>query len=222
MFIFDTHVHTSETSQCGKIDARTLVRLYKEAGYHGLVITDHYYRGFFQTLSAHNWKDKINEYLRGYFAALDEGKKIGIKILLGMEIRFDEHPNDYLVYGFDIDFLYKHKKLYTMSLKNFKNFIEGSPMLIYQAHPFRITVEPADPQYLHGVEVNNGNPRRDSHNDKVHAFAAKYGLKMLSGSDFHRTEDLARGGIAIPNSPTTSVELVNLLSVEENVKLLKQ
>ena len=43
---YDTHVHTSETSICGKVDAKTLVRLYKKAGYTGVVITDHYSREF--------------------------------------------------------------------------------------------------------------------------------------------------------------------------------
>ena len=43
-FKLDIHVHTSETSSCGQVSAQEAVRLYEQAGYDGIIITDHYHR----------------------------------------------------------------------------------------------------------------------------------------------------------------------------------
>ena len=43
-YFYDTHVHTDESSACGKVPGRQAARLYKAAGYQGIVITDHYTR----------------------------------------------------------------------------------------------------------------------------------------------------------------------------------
>ena len=48
IYKYDIHTHTSEVSPCGKVEAEKVVELYKEAGYTGIVITDHYYEGFFE------------------------------------------------------------------------------------------------------------------------------------------------------------------------------
>ena len=39
---YEIHSHTKETSQCAKISAKELVEKYKELGYSGIVITNHY------------------------------------------------------------------------------------------------------------------------------------------------------------------------------------
>ena len=46
-FKYDLHVHTMDTSRCGMVDGARMVRLYKKAGYQGIVIADHYYHGYF-------------------------------------------------------------------------------------------------------------------------------------------------------------------------------
>lgn len=221
MYIYDTHVHTSETSPCGKIDARTLVHMYRNTGYHGLVITDHYFRGYFESLPYEKWEDKVSRYLAGYHTALEEGRKVGLNILLGIEIRFDENSNDYLVFGIDEDFLYKNKELYALTLKTFSEFIKGTSILIYHAHPFRVKMTRMDPELLHGIEVYNGNPRHNSNNNLADDFATANNLKKLSGSDFHQVPDLARGGIVLPEAPTDSVRLAQLLREDRIIKLLQ-
>ena len=78
-----------------------------KAGYTGVVITDHYSREFSKqqrmTIGI-----KVDEYLTGYFTAFEEGKRMGLKVLLGMEIKFNEGLNEYLIYGFNPDFLYEN------------------------------------------------------------------------------------------------------------------
>lgn len=221
MYIYDTHVHTSETSFCGKIDARTLVHMYRNAGYHGLVITDHFYRGYFESLPFEKWEDKVSCYLAGYRNALEEGRKVGLNILLGMELRFDENINDYLIFGIDEDFLYKNEELYAHTLKTFGELIKGTSILIYHAHPFRVNMTRMDPELLYGIEVYNGNPRQISNNNLADDFATANHLKKLSGSDFHQAPDLARGGIALPEAPSDSGRLAQLLREDRIIKLLQ-
>ena len=210
-FKYDTHVHTSETSICGKDDAKTLVRLYKKAGYHGIVITDHYTKDFFEGLAQDSWNKKMDRYLTGYFTAVEEGKRIGLRVLLGIELKFGENNNEYLVYGFEPDFLYQNPGLYEMDLKSFSKFAEDTRLLVYQAHPFRVMVTPADPRYLHGVEIYNGNPRHNSYNERAYDYAVRHNLKMLSGSDFHQMQDTSRGGIILKEAPENSLEFANIL-----------
>lgn len=197
MFKYETHLHTDETSPCGKVPAVEAVRIYKNAGYTGIVVTDHYTRGFFEKQLFKSWDDKIDLYLAGYHKALEEGAKLDLDVHPGMEIQFNENPNDYLVYGFDEQFLRTHKKLYKLGLEAFRKLTAGSGIIIVQAHPFRPRMIPAKPSLIDGVEIYNGNPRHDSSNHLALEYAKENGLKMLSGSDFHQVQDAARGGIIV-------------------------
>lgn len=196
--LFDSHVHTSEVSFCGKVPAMEMVRRYKKAGYEGIIITDHYYGGYFDSLSGLPWEQKVESFLSGYKIALKEGSRIGLKVLLGMEITFFNSPEDYLVYGLDEEYLIGNPKLYDHTLDSFKSYIEGTGALIFQAHPFRRGLTPAPYDLLDGVEIYNGNPRHNSNNDSAYAYAKDNNLKMIAGSDGHQIEDVGKAGILIP------------------------
>ena len=47
MYKYELHAHTAECDLAARVGARDMVRLYKEAGYDGIVITDHYFQTFF-------------------------------------------------------------------------------------------------------------------------------------------------------------------------------
>ncbi len=220
MFKIDTHIHTVETSSCGRIEAREIVRLYKEAGYHGIIITDHYFDLYFDNLVDLSWDEKIDQFLRGYHHASEEGTKQGLKVFLGLELRFTENPNDYLVYGITEGFLKEHKELYTLGLKGFKKLIEKENILIIQAHPYRKHMIVAAPEDIHGVEVYNGNGRHNSHDEFSFAFAKEHSLMMSSGSDFHELEDLARGGMVFDHEINTAEDFVNALRDKSALELL--
>ena len=211
MFKYDVHVHTSETSSCGKVPAVQVVRMYKDAGYKGIIITDHFFNGFFDSLGSISWESKIDSFLCGYKSAKSEGDKVGLTVILGMEMRFNNSPNDYLVYGTDETLLKNNSEIYKFGLEKFKTFAKDNGLLIYQAHPYRPNITAASPKLLDGVEVYNGNPRHNSHNNSALEFACHNGLKMLSGSDFHQVEDLARGGIILEQKVHNMDELLAVL-----------
>ena len=220
MFQLDTHVHTAETSACGRIFARDVVRLYKEAGYDGIVITDHYTKEFFEAPNTLSWNEKIDNYLSGYKKAVDEGSKLGLTILLGIELRFTENPSDYLVYGITEEFLKEYPRLYELGVHKFRQLIEKEDILLFQAHPYRNGMVVAPPDYLHGVEVFNGNARHNSRNEKAYRFAKEHGLMMSSGSDFHELEDLNSGGMIFKNNIKTSSELVKAFRNNDVIELI--
>lgn len=197
IYKYETHCHTVETSSCGRVKAKEAVRIYKTAGYTGIVITDHYYNGFFEMHPFSSWNKKIDLFLSGYKNALKEGQRLGMDVLLGMEIRFTENANDYLVYGFEEAFLRENEKLYALGLKSFREFTADMGIIIIQAHPFRPCMVPAPPSLIDGVETYNGNPRHNSSNQQALQYALDNKLKMLSGSDFHQPQDAARGGIIV-------------------------
>ncbi len=221
LYRFDTHVHTAEVSPCGKVPAREVVHLYKEAGYDGIVITDHYTAGLFRDTHPSEWEAVVDRYLEGYRTARNEGKKIGLNVILGIELRFEGHINDYLVFGVDEEFLKEHPNLPSLGLKGFKKLIEGKDILVYQAHPFRPGMIPSDPDLLDGIEVYNGHPGQMSNNPLALEYAISNNLKMISGSDFHQVPHLARGGIVLPEKIDTPRELVRMLKEDRIISLIR-
>ena len=210
-FKVDPHVHTSNTSPCGMIPGRRLADLYKQAGYDAIVITDHFCPEFFADLANMSWTEKIHRYLAGYRDAAERGGQIGLLVLFGLELRFPGSWNDYLVYGLGEDTLKAHPDLLDLGLEQFYALSRAEGFLIYQAHPFRPRISQAEPRFLDGVEVHNGNPRHDSRNPLAYRYARENGLRMLSGSDCHQIEDVGQGGVVLAERVGTTRELVNLL-----------
>ena len=66
-------------------------------------------------------------------------------------------------------------------------------------------------KYIDGIEVNNGNPRQSSRNDIARIWADMFGLRKISGSDFHQPEDVGLGGIIACRDVNDEKELCELL-----------
>ena len=211
-YLYDCHVHTAEVSWYGMVPAAEMVHLYKIAGYTGIVITDHYFKEYFEAMPDDwTWEQKIEHYLGGYKQAWEAGQKIGLEVLLGMELRFHNRIEDYLVYGITPEFLVEHPHLYEHTVESFIHFSREHDLMIIQAHPFRTGQEPAPADCLDGVEVYNGNSGHDSRNHLALDYAEKHGLIQVSGSDAHRVVEVGAGGIWIDKVVHTSMELADYL-----------
>ncbi len=217
---YDLHVHTSEVSPCGKIPGRLLAELYKDAGYAGIVITDHFCPEFVTGLGGLAWPDKVERFMAGYREAEARGAEIGLDVFFGLEMRFAGVWKDYLVYGPDAAFLAAHPDLAEIDLARFRELSAAPGYLVFQAHPFRSEVGPADPRLLDGVEVYNGNPRHDSQNHLAWRFAEENGLRMIAGSDCHQLEDVGRSGIEVRERLASQAELIRILREERTGRLI--
>ena len=212
MKLYELHAHTSEISACGRLSARDLVYMYKQAGFDGLVVTDH--MNAEQRFHKNHTipRARMDAFLEGYRQARRFGQAVGLNVLLGFEIRFPDGDEDYLVYGADECWLANHADCYMTDLARFRDMTRDQGILIVQAHPFRAGLRAADPRLLDGVEGYNRNPRHNSANDRALAYARRNGLAVCTaGSDAHRTEDVGRGGMWVPEGITDSSGLAAAL-----------
>lgn len=208
-FLFDTHIHTEESSSCGRVAAADVVARYKSLGYRGIVITDHMHAA---SLDRHGgtYKENVDCFLKGYHAAKAHADE-DFKVILGMEIRFLENDNDYLVYGFEEDFLYSRDLAHIPTLEDFMPIAKENNLAIFQAHPFRTNMQIMAPGIVDGVEVYNGHGNHDSRNDIAYHWAEKFGFRMLSGSDFHGVLTMEPGGVYFEEDVNDSKDVAKAL-----------
>ena len=209
-YIYELHCHTSEVSGCGRIEAAEIVRILKNKGYSGVVITDHLTPNGFSNEPLDDWRKFVDRFLDGYKKAKTASSE-DFQVFLGAEIRFPQHDNDYLLYGIDEDFLYNNPYINRMSLKEFSALARRNNILIVQAHPFRNNMTVVNPDLIDGYEIYNGNKRHQSRNELAETMATMYGKIKTSGSDLHQDEDVARGGIVSSVEIKTQAELCELL-----------
>lgn len=192
MYRYELHCHTCETSPCGKLPAAEMVRQYHDLGYQGMCITDHMMWKFTDMVPDETWDARVDRYLKGYKAAKEEGDRLGMDIILGMEITFRPEPfRDYGVFGIDEAWLRSHPNPLDMTLKEFYTRF-GKELLIIQCHPYRDN-DVIFEGYFHGIEVVNRHPRSVNRNDMAIALAKKHPECFRTvGSDAHRTTDVAR------------------------------
>ncbi len=215
MGLYEIHCHTAEVSVCGKVKAKEVVKLHSRAGFEGICITDHYFRGYFDNLGALSWEKKTDEYLQGYRLAKAEGEKTGLNVFLGLEIRFDENTNDYLVFGVEEKMLYENPRLYEIGVEGFYEFAKEENLLLVQAHPYRDRMTRTKSGFLHGIEAFNANPRQDSRNHLAKSHAEKNRLIKTGGSDFHRECDLFMAAMNFKRKIHDSEDLVNAIRAGE-------
>ena len=190
MFKTETHLHTSEVSRCGKLSSTQLVKLYNEAGYTTILVTDHFQSNVLDTLGEISWEDKVTIFLSGYYRVKVAAEKLGMHALLGAEFCFVGQPNHYLAYGITEEFLCKHPDLHKMSISEFYSIAKAAGVYMVQAHPYRDDNCYPTPEYADAVEVYNGNPRHNDYNDRAEQYAAEYGFPVTSGSDAHQLPDM--------------------------------
>ena len=103
-YLFDTHIHTMESSSCSEVAAADIVARYKKLGYDGIIVTDHVSAYQFKK-HATTYEEQSKKYMEGYTAA----KKLedeNFHVIQGMEIRFLENDNDYLLYVYTVVFFF--------------------------------------------------------------------------------------------------------------------
>lgn len=221
----DVHVHTSEVSGCGQLPGAEMARLYKQAGYDAIVITDHLIAGTHQDMTP---EARAEWYDSGYRAAKAEGEKIGLTVLLGAELRFFGGNEDFLLYGLtpeDVQWIFEKLDADTR-LDGFYPLVrQFGRMLLIQAHPFREPLRHAPTELLDGVEVYNAaNANHKNHNDQALAYArsARPGFIQTSGSDAHMLSQVGHGGLIADAPIRTESELVAWLRAHPVPKRIEE
>jgi predicted metal-dependent phosphoesterase TrpH len=218
---YELHCHTGDVSRCAAIDAEKLVEMYKEKGYDGIVITDHYSPQTFLDKHLFCPQREVDFYLSGYKKALAAAGN-DFTVLLGMELRFYGNGNDYLVYGMTENFIRENGNLMTYYPRRFHKLAQKNNMIFIQAHPFRPYIFRTNPKYLDGCEIYNAKDRDKGINQRSEAWAEKYNMKIRTGgADFHReAHEGNMSGIITEKRIENNNDLLEILRKNE-FKILK-
>ena len=210
MFKTELHCHSKSVSACAQVSNEQIINKFKEAGYSTLVLANHFTRGTQGYLNCEEYSDFVTAYLKGYEDLKKDAEGV-LTVLLGMELRFDENSNDYLIFGITEEFLRNNPPLYEMNPSSFSKLARENGILFVQAHPFRNSMTVVQPWLLDGVEVFNGHMGHDSRNEIANMWADKYNLIKTSGTDFHYNHVPANAGILTENKIEDMKTLVEVL-----------
>ena len=212
-YLIETHCHTDESSNCGRMPRAEAVKMYHAMGYNGMMISDHLHNYTFRTLKKTipdpTWEEKVEYFLKGYKAALKEAENYpGFKVYLGAELRFDKNDNDYLLFGLSEEILLSLDGIIEMRPEKGLELVKSKGCAVIQAHPFRDDCVVMEPGVCHGIEVYNGHST-ESRNDIALEWAKKFGFIKTAGSDFHG--GIPNSGILTDTLPNDENELRDLI-----------
>ncbi|MBQ8639325.1 MAG: PHP domain-containing protein [Lachnospiraceae bacterium] len=178
----ELHMHTSPASGCSEIPPQEAVETYSRLGYNSVVITNHFYKGM---RFCEDREKCIETYLQDYDLAVETGKKLGVHVIFGCEIRFTENNNDYLLFGIDRNFLETAWESFDLGIEAFSRRYRKDGVMIIQAHPNRDYMVKVDPQCLDGIEAFNLHPHHNSRVGLTASYAKSHGLLITAGTDYH-------------------------------------
>ena len=195
--LYETHLHTSIASRCAHSRGSEYVRHYQDLGYSGIIVTDHFYRGYTAITKKLPWKEWVHRFCRGFEETRDEGARRGFDVFFGWEETFDG-IDDYLVYGLDKEWLMEHPESQKWSRSEQHRAVRAAGGCVVQAHPFRYHSDIGRLKYsvdfVDGIEAANmGNDRTSD--ALAMRFARGIGLTTTAGTDIHNVERVMEGKV---------------------------
>lgn len=184
---YETHCHTAPVSKCGKASVEDTVSFYKEMGYDGIFITNHFLDGNINPeVRKLDYPGQIDYYFSDYETGAKLGESLGIKVFPGVELSYK--GTDFLIYALDKDWYKAHPEILEMKKTDELAFMMEEGAFVIQAHPYReahyIDHIRLFPRSVHGAEIiNSGQPWEM--NEMVPLYAKQYGLLETAGSDNH-------------------------------------
>lgn len=195
MYLYETHLHTFPVSKCARSDARESLTLYKNLGYAGVFITNHFIDGNINCDRFLPYAERIEFYFSDYENGVQIGKELGLSVFSGIESSYK--GTDFLIYGLNKAWFLEHPEIEQLKKSQMLTLMADSGALIIQAHPFReaayIDHIRLFPRHVHGVEVYNAC-RTELENEMAELYAKRYGLIEFAGSDKHSANQPSRLG----------------------------
>lgn len=218
-FWMEMHCHSATGSGCAKVYPTETPKLYVNAGYNGLVATDHFCLKMQHPGSYEEYKVKVERAILGYHVMKIAAPE-DFTVLLGAEMSLSTQSgcNHFLVYGLDEQFLYDSFCMTEMTLEELYNYLHENGKMIFQAHPYREGCSRNDPRFLDGIEAFNNPRAKLPDNLQAEKWGIEHNMPMISGSDFHTVDATASGGVCFPREIRTNDDLLAALK-EGNYKI---
>ena len=226
-YLYETHLHTAESSRCARTPGREMAKAAKEAGYAGIFVTDHNWGGNCAVDRSLPWDAWVHEYCKGYREAKAWGDENDFPVFFGYEAGY--HGPEFLIYGVDEDWLLTHPEIRDADTRKQYELIHAVGGMVIQAHPYReewyIEKVMLFPDDVDGVEAINGchsNPRSPGHynpvfDERAIAYGQEHGFVMTAGSDAHNP-DMLFGGTAFKREIKSVQDYVSaILSNEDHI-----
>ena len=219
-FLYETHMHTCQGSACGRATGKEQARVYKDAGYTGIIITDHFFGGNTAVSRLLPWEERIDLFWRGYEEAKEEGDRIGLDVFFGLEqnIHFDE----YLIYGLTKEYMKAHPEMEHWNRHQQLEEVHKAGGCVIQAHPFRMR-DYMDRirlglRYCDGIELANaGNKQMDD--ARAWLYAQEFGLRTTAGSDNHCGANWPLYGVMLEKRLASIDDYVDIIMGGKTVQL---
>lgn len=226
-YLYETHLHTSQSSACAHSTGAEMSKAALEAGYTGIIVTDHNWGGNTRIYPGMAWESWVREYGKGYLDAKAYGDAHGLDVFFGYEA--GHRGTEFLIYGVDLDWLTAHPEIKTATVEEQYRLIHEAGGMVIHAHPFReepyipeIRLYPDHVDGVEGINATHSNRRSKSHNDpafdaRAIRYTREHGLPMTAGSDIHST-NLLGGGVAFQRKLTSIEDFCHaILSGEDYV-----
>ena len=134
MYKYETHCHTSPVSKCGKASVKDTVVFYKEFGYDGIFITNHFLDGNINPeAKVLPYRDQIDYYFSDYEEAVKIGEDVGLKVFPGVELSYK--GTDFLIYGLEKEWYKDHPEILEMKKTEELPYLMEAGAFVIQAHP---------------------------------------------------------------------------------------
>ena len=216
MIKLETHCHTFGGSVCAISPNEILIEDYLNAGYGGIVITNHISRSCYEYHKGETHAEKVRFYYSMIENLTEKFKPYNVKVFWGSEIRIVPENGsvigeEFTVYGISEKDMLDNKPFYTFTQEELFRFAEKRGLFMYQTHPFRDGVICGNPRFLHGAEIFNGHYHHYNHNGLAKDFCVKNGLIGMSGTDYHQAHQPITGGIYVPENICTNEQLTEYI-----------
>ena len=220
MYKYETHLHTGQASACASASGSYQAKAYKKAGYTGIIITDHFFRGNTCIPRSLPWEKRVELFCRGYEDAKKTGNQIGLQVFFGWEETFD--GQDFLIYGLDKEWLLNHPEVEHWTIRQQFEEVDRNGGLVIHAHPFRdrpyIPKIRLFPHLVHGVETFNAS-NHEEENQLAYTYAKQYDLAMTAGADSHH-HDIICSGIRVEEKFKSIEDYIRVIKNREKLEII--
>ena len=224
LYRYETHCHSNYCSRCAHSSPEELVYAYHQAGFAGLVLTDHFIHGNTCVDPNLPWEQRMQQYYDAYLMAMAAAQPLDFDVIFGIEHAYGGGL-EALCYGIDFEFLVSNPDIPELSIDTFAQRVHDYGGLVIQAHPYRYggweIQFPSD--ILDGIEVYNAGNAPEK-NQMAMELVTGTNLILTSGSDLHHINEpkLGTAGITLPYRIHTGKELVAALKQKDHRLILPQ
>lgn len=219
--LIDLHAHSSGISKCCRIPAPEVIRTAREHGMDGIVLTNHYHKGY---ITDGDIPAFAARYVEEYHYAKCCGEEQDFPVFFGIEVTMERHGGAHLlVYGVGEDFPLQYPALFDMTQEELYRLVKSHGGTLIQAHPYRQNVDRMlDPACLDGVEINCHPLYEGTHLEALTKFAKAHRLLLSCGGDYHADTRRACCGVYLPEDVKSSRDICDYLNAADEIRLCVQ